>query len=70
MYLGPLRWPTRSVWAGAVCVTVAAVILGMLNVPLGPLVVGGTIVVLLIAAPRRVNESKREIEQLRKSRPD
>lgn len=28
MYLGPLKSPTRSVWMGAICVTVAAVDLG------------------------------------------
>jgi repressor of nif and glnA expression len=54
MYLGPLKWPSRSVWIAAGCLTLLVGVLQSLGVQVIPMLGGVVIIILLIAAPRRV----------------
>lgn len=68
MYLGPLKWPSRAILIAAASVTVAIGVLAAAGVsPVVPTVVV-FVVVLLLAAPRRVRGLGGD--EMRDSRPD
>lgn len=68
MYLGPFRWPSRSVWISALALLGVVVVFSLIGIDPGALLVVVGVVVLLVAAPRRAAEFRSE--EMRKSRPD
>lgn len=69
MYYGPLKWPTREIWIGALALTATFVVFGASGWDARPLFVVAFVLVILIAAPRRAKEWEEEGSELRDSRP-
>lgn len=69
MYYGPLKWPTRAIWIGALALTMTFVVFGAFGWDARPLFVAALVLVLLIAAPRRAKEWEEKGSELCDSRP-
>jgi hypothetical protein len=68
VYLGPLKWPSRTILVAAAAATIAIGVLAAAGVsPVAPTIVAAFIV-LLIAAPRRARDLGSD--EMRDSRPD
>lgn len=68
MYFGPLKWPPLWIWIAAVAVTLALGVGAVLGVsPIFPAIIV-TIVVLVVAVPRRLKDLG--ADEMRESRPD
>jgi hypothetical protein len=68
MFFGPLRWPPLRVWLAAAGMTAFCFALLALGISAEPVIVGGVVIVLVVAAPARVRELGGD--ELGESRPD